>query len=184
MRLLQNQINWCGRAQWTMGIIGVIGLVVFYAGWYRPTARKLETLKLQIQSKQRELEQNQDRAKTLPILAFQVQKLAGEVQAYDRQFPKQPDLGRLIKDITQISQQLALQEWKYQPGAPKKGQAFFELPIQMNFSGDFLNVASFLRQVEDMQRLTRVRKLQLKTRDGKAGTVDVDLTMNVYFSEG
>jgi len=47
----------------------------------------------------------------------------------------------------------------------------------------FQNVFSFIRQLEEMQRLARVKQMTVKCKDGKAGQVDVSLTMNIYFSE-
>ena len=117
-------------------------------------------------------------------MALEVQELETRVRDYDRQFPKQADLGDFIKDMTRVSQQLALREWKYQPGAPKRGDTYFELPIQMNFQGEFLNVYSFLSEVEHLQRLTRIRKLAIKAKDFKTGLVEVEIGLNIYFSEG
>ena len=110
--------------------------------------------------------------------------LESQVLNYDRQFPKQADLGDFIKDMTRVSQQLALHEWKYQPAAPKRGDAYFELPIQMNFQGEFLNVYSFLTEVEHLARLTRIRKVAIKAKDFRTGLVEVEIGLNIYFSEG
>ena len=62
--------------------------------------------------------------------------------------------------------------------------AYFELPIQMNFQGDFLNVYAFLSEVEHLSRLTRVRKLAIHTKDIKSGLVEVEIGLNIYYSEG
>jgi Tfp pilus assembly protein PilO len=83
-----------------------------------------------------------------------------------------------------VSQQLALNDWKYQPGAPKRGEAYFEMPIQMNFVGEFMNVYSFLTEVEHLQRLTRIRKVAIKSKDFKRGIVEVEIGLNIYYSEG
>jgi hypothetical protein len=47
-----------------------------------------------------------------------------------------------------------------------------------------MSVFSFLRQTEQMQRLTRVKELKLKSSDraDKAGQVEVELSMNIYFA--
>ena len=68
----------------------------------------------------------------------------------------------------------------------RNGEQFAEWPISLKFEGDFMNVFSFLRKTEEMQRLTRLRGLRLKGLDhgGKAGQVQVELSMNIYFSEG
>ncbi len=184
MQSLQKQIGWCTRMQWALGCAILAGMVGFYALGYLPATRQMETLRMQIQSKKRELEQNQNKARNLPILALEVQQLERQVQMYDRQFPRQPELGQFIRDITQISQQLSLGQWKYQPAHARRGNAFFELPIQMHFQGQFSNVEAFLRQVEDMQRLTRIKRISIKGRSGASGAVEVEMAMNIYFSEG
>lgn len=184
MGSLQSQIGWCTRLQWILGLGLVVAAGAFYLAGYRPMNNRLETLRLQMQSKQRELAANQNRARNLPILAAQVREMQGRVEMYDRQFPKNPQLGEFLRDLSQISQQLSLGEWKYQHGMPKRNEGYSEMPIGMNFQGDYLNVASFLRQVEDLQRKTRIKKLNIKSRNEKTGTVDVELTMNIYYSEG
>jgi Tfp pilus assembly protein PilO len=158
--------------------------LAFYCFGYRPAIGRLETLKLQIQSKQRDVDQTQNKARTLPILVREVWVLEKRVQDYDHEFPKQPQIGEFIRDMTRISQQLSLKNWNYKPAAPKRSDGFYELPILMSFQGDFMNVASFLRQVEKLERLTRVKRLTLRNRDPRTGTVEVEMAMNIYFSEG
>ncbi|HEV8378541.1 MAG TPA: type 4a pilus biogenesis protein PilO [Tepidisphaeraceae bacterium] len=184
MRTLSTQITWCRRLQWGLSLgLAVAALLFAFAG-YLPAKHRLDALQGQIQSKTRDLEANQNKARNLPLLAMEVQELESRVRDYDRQFPRQADLGDFIKEITRVSQQLTLRDWKYQPGAPRRGDAYFELPIQMNFQGEFLNVFSFLTEVEHLQRLTRIRKLAIKNKDAKTGMVEVEIGLNIYFSEG
>ena len=184
MRSLKSQITWCRRL--AMGLnIGLASMVLlFIFAGYLPAKHRLDALSGQIDTRTREVEQNQERARNLPLLAMEVNELEGRVRDYDRQFPRQADLGDFIKDITRVSQALALRDWKYQPGAPRRGDSYFELPIQMNFQGDFLNVYAFLSEVEHLQRLTRVRKLAIRAKDLKTGMVEVEIGLNIYFSEG
>ena len=184
MNTLQKQIDRYKHIQWTLGAVMTCLAIGFYAFGYRPAVARLETLQLQTQSKQRELDQSQNKARTLPILVKEVQDLEKQVEIYDRQFPRQPQIGEFIRDMTQISQQLSLKNWNYKPAAPKRTEGFYELPIMMSFQGDFMNVSSFLRQVEKLQRLTRVKRLLLKNRDPRTGVVEVEMAMNIYFSEG
>lgn len=184
MTPLKRQIERYGQVQWTLGAVMAFLSLAFYCFGYRPAIARLETLELQNQSKQRDVDQTQNKARTLPILMREVQELEKRVGHYDRQFPKQPQIGEFIRDMTAISQQLSLKNWNYKPAAPKRSEGFFELPILMSFQGDFMNVASFLRQVEKLERLTRVKRLTLKNRDPRTGTVDVEMAMSIYFSEG
>lgn len=181
---LRNQVIWCERILYILAGGAALVLLAFYVLGYVPTTRRLEALRLQIQAKQREVQGNMDRSRTLPNLAKEVQRLEESVRIYARQFPRNPELGHFIRDLTEISQRLSLGEWKLAPKTPKRGESYFELPIMMQFEGDFTNAKTFLRQVENMQRLTRVQKLQLKAKDLKSGVVQVEVETNIYFSEG
>lgn len=184
MKALQDQIGLYKRVQVVLGIVAAATAIAFYFAAYRPATKCLQTFDLQIHSKQRDLEQNRNKARNLDILARELQKLEQQAAAYDRQFPGQAELGQFIRDITQISQQLSLAEWKYEPLPPKRGDNYFEVPVIMHFQGDFMNVATFLRQIEDMQRLTRIKKLEIRGRDRDRGSVQVEMAMSIYYSEG
>jgi Tfp pilus assembly protein PilO len=184
MRSLSTQINWCRRLQWGLSLGLTIVVMLFVVVGYFPAKKRLDALNGQIVSKTRDVEQNQNKARNLPLLLMEVQELERKVQDYDRQFPRQADFGDFIREITQVSQQFTLRDWKMTPLAPRRGDGFFELPITISFQGDFMNVASFLREVEHLQRLTRIRRLSIRYKDNKTGVVDVEMGLHIYFSEG
>jgi Tfp pilus assembly protein PilO len=182
MRSLQKQIGWCTRIQWVTTVAFAAGIAAFVFLAYRPANDRLETMQLRIESRQRELDQNRNRTRDLRYLESEVQQLEAQLR-HGRQFPRQPEIGEFIRDITQISQAMALRGWRYQHGLPRRATGYYEMPIEMHFEGDGLNVVSFLRQLEDLQRLTRVQKLTMRGKDTTAGTVEVALTMSIYFAE-
>jgi len=64
-------------------------------------------------------------------------------------------------------------------------ELYTQWPIAPKFEGDFASVFAFLRRAEAMQRLTHVKGLKVHSTDnGKSGQVQVELSMNIYFSEG
>ncbi len=184
MRSLQSQLSTCNRLQRIVSVAVCIGLVAFYVAGYRPTSQRLAVLNQQIASRQRDLDTTSSRLRNLPILAAQVQHLETQVQSFDHQLPRQPTLDRFIKDITDVSRELNLRDWRFSPCAPVRGEGYFELPIQMQFSGDYGSAAAFVRRVEDLRRLTRVKKLTFRGKTPRNGIVDVDLVLSIYFSEG
>src|SRR4051812_34254267 len=121
MRSLQSQITWCRRLQLGLGIGLGLAVILFAFAGYRPSKRKLDDLQTQIKTSTRDLEENQNTVRNLPLLAMEVQELESRVRDYDRKFPKQADFGDFIREITQASQQFALADWKYSPGAPRRG---------------------------------------------------------------
>lgn len=184
MRSLQSQIGLCARAQWILASGMLVFLVSFYLLGYRPHSQHLGGLQAQMQAKQRELDTDRSRASTLPIVEFEVEKLRLKLQRFDKKLPKDPQLGQFLESLARLREQYSLRNWNYQPGVPKRTELFSELPIQINFEGDFLNACTFLRQTEEMQRLTRVRSISIRSKDGKLGQVEVQMAMNIYFAEG
>lgn len=86
--------------------------------------------------------------------------------------------------MTSLSDSTELLKFRYEPSSKRPQTLCSELPISLMFEGRFLNVASFLRQVEEMPRMTRTRSLQIRSRDGASGTVDVQMSVSVFFGEG
>jgi Tfp pilus assembly protein PilO len=186
MRGLQTQAEWCARAQWILGLSAVVILVAFYVLAYRPSTHRLETLNLQVQTKRQNLSGNRSRVQVLPEVLLAVAGTQDRLASFNKKVPRQPDIGPFITDITEIRHQAGLpNKWTIEPGVPIRGDLYREWPIALKFEGNFQSVFSFLRQAEEMQRLTRIKTLKLHSTDGgKTGQVQVELSMNIYFSEG
>ena len=182
---LKNQLLWCTRAQWGLLIALVVLAGTVYLMGIRPANAELEQTHQQYAAARLELDQDQDRTKRLPQVEMDIQRLRARVERFDKKLPKQKDLASFINDVTHVSQQAALRNfaWHLDP-KPHQSDQLTELPIQFSFEGDFQSgIVEFLRGTEDMQRLTRVRKLDLKSSDALDGQVKAQLTMNIYFGE-
>lgn len=183
MRSMKSQTVWCARAQVTTSLLMGVLIIGFFSAVWWPARLKQSRLREQIAVRSGKLETNQARAMNLPILAAEVAKLEAKLQRFNKKLPRTAELDGFVREMTQASQQCALRKLVHQPGAVKRLDLFSEIPISMNFEGDFNGVFAFLRQMEEMQRLTRVKSLTVKTRDPKLGTVDVNMAMNIYYSE-
>jgi Tfp pilus assembly protein PilO len=153
---------------------------------YRPSSAKLADLQLETSHKQVALINNNTQVRILPAVESAVNELKTRLNNYDKQLPRQQELDRFIKDIDTMVRNASLQKYAVNPSVlPIRSEMFAEQPVSLKFQGDFIKVFSFLRQTEQMQRLTRVRELKIKSdRATKPGQVEVELSMNIYFSEG
>ena len=183
-RTLEHQHGRCTQAQWVLGAVLALTVGAFFLFGYRPAEVQQRKLRDAIETQRRDLVSRQSRAANLPAVTLEVDKLRARLDRFDKKLPRQPDLGEFIKQITQVSQQAELRKLSVQPGMPKRTALYAEMPITLKFEGDFLSAESFIRQAEDMQRLTRVKNLTIRNRDSRTGQVDVSLTMSIYFLEG
>jgi Tfp pilus assembly protein PilO len=183
MRSLQSQITWCARGQWALAGVIVALAVAFYTLGFRPLTRRLEHLRGQVTQRQRDVVAGRNETRVLPDVAGEVQRLQARLERSHKSIPSQQELPQFIKDITQLSQQANLKKFSYKPGVPTRSEQVCELPIQLVFEGDFTSVYAFLRNAEEMPRMTRVRGMQIKAKDREAsGYVQVQLAMNIYFA--
>jgi Tfp pilus assembly protein PilO len=182
---LKNQLLWCRRVQWGLLAALVVLSGVAYLFGIRPANAALDQTHQQYADARLELDQDQDRTKRLPQVEMEIQRLRQRVERFDKKLPKQQDLASFINDVTHISDQASLHKLAWHlDSKPRQADQFTEMPIQFTFEGDFQSgVVEFLRGTEDMQRLTRVRKLELKSSDALDGQVKAQLTMNIYFGE-
>ncbi len=180
---LHQQTKWVGHAQWVIASFTLCGLVAFFLTSYQPGTESLAELRKQIAGADLQMQKNDDMAKDLPAIKRDLQRLRDQITR-SRQLPKKQELPQFLRDVTQLSQAAGLQGFRYEPQTQKKQELCYELPITLTFQGKFPAVASFLRSAEEMQRLTRTRRLELKCKDIKNGNVDVDLSMNIYFADG
>ena len=184
MQALQEQIGTTRRVQWML-LGGTLLIAAVFAGvGYMPTHRKLAGLNEEIARRQAELLGRQDKAARLRDLERKIEIQKRELGGFDEKLPKQQDLGQFIKDLTQMGQQSLLRRSEVKLGVPRRMDLFSELLLELTFEGDFNNVYYFVRQTEEMKRLTRVRNLRVRSVDSKQGQVEVHLALSIYFLEG
>ncbi|HEV2293495.1 MAG TPA: type 4a pilus biogenesis protein PilO [Tepidisphaeraceae bacterium] len=183
MRTLQSQAGWCARAQWVLGSFFIVLCAAFYLFVYRPGTARQHELRAQIDLKTREIESNRRETSIRNTLQLEVDELHRRLARFDKQLPRQVEWGQFLNDITLLRDQAGLRDCHIIPTGAKPNDLFVEFPIHVKFEGDFLSVFSFLRQMEQMQRLTRVRDLSMRTKRPGSGVVDVSLSMNIYYTE-
>lgn len=186
-RSLQSQAAAYRRTQMLMGCGLVLLLVGVYVFGYRPASHRQMALIEETQTKRKEFEAARVRTRDLGAVEAEVAKLQSRLDRFNKRLPSQRDMGheysQFIRDITELNGQGAMKKVNVVPGVLKRSDAFAELPISMNFEGDFMSVFTFLQQTEVMPRLTRIKKLSMKNRDSKLGTVEVQVSMNLYFAD-
>jgi Tfp pilus assembly protein PilO len=181
MMSLQNQTSWLIRAQWILGAATLALCAAFYLFAYRPQTSRAAQLQQQIVVQQKELFAGRAQTRELDAVRDEVNSLKVRLSRV-KVLPKRQELAQFIQDIAKLADKTSLRRYNLrQPGMPVIGDQVNRQPIEMSFEGDFVNVFSFLRNTEDLPRLTRVPSLSIRSMDNR-GQVRVTLTMNIYFT--
>lgn len=184
MPSLKTQIQWFNRVQQALIAGLLLTAIGFYTLAYRPETERLQTLAGRIAQNERELVAAQSQAKVLPLVQADINHLLATLADF-KKFPANPgDLGQFEVELATLKRRDNLHGWTVGwEGTPSRDGQFYELPISLKFDGDFRDVYSFLCQMEDLSRVTRVRKMNVKC-PGNDGSVQVEMVLNLYYSEG
>jgi Tfp pilus assembly protein PilO len=183
MAALKTQAGLCTKLQWTLGGVLAACIAAFLVLYWRPGLAEQEALRADISRRQLELDANRDVNTRLAVVTANVERTKLRLERFNRKLPRQEELGQFVKEITNLSQQASLRRLSNQPGDIRRRDVFSERPISLSFEGNFSDVFTFLRQAEEMQRLTRVRTLNVRSLDAQQGLVDVQVVLSIYFSE-
>jgi len=170
------------KAQYAMAGALLFGVALYFAFIYRPQSQRLADLNEQIDQRRTELDSDRTRTDRLPRVAIELQNLKTRLANF-KKLPPEPQLGQFVHEIDQVSQRAGLAEPTVVPGATQTDELFSEQPIALTFRGDFSKVFNFIHQVEDMDRLTRVGDVSLKTIGDQPGAVDVTMSVTIYYAE-
>ena len=179
---LNTQMSWITTLQKSLAATVCVGVALFFVWPYRMSRAEMARIERHITDVDAELVRNEEAARDLPAIEREVQRLREQISR-GRRLPDHQELPQFIRDITKLSQADRLDQFRYQPDVQRKQLLCAELPVTLTFEGKFADVATFLREAEQMSRLTRTRKLQLKAKDGKDGGVTAQLSMNIYFMD-
>jgi Tfp pilus assembly protein PilO len=180
---LTRQIPMFAKVQYALSAGMVAALVIFYFGVYRPQQAQIDSFDGQSKAKKLELANDLSQTGKLPHAEIELRNLKARLAGF-KKLPVDPQIGQFDRDINQAVQRADLQKLVELPGTARRDELYFEQPIVLTFQGDFTSVYSFIRDLEDMERLTRVREVTMSGIDSKTGTVNVSLEVNIYYSGG
>lgn len=161
-------------------LTGVVATAVIFL--YRPQSRMLDELRTGITTQELALAADAKKAAVVPSLLREVESMRLQYKDFGRRLPKRRELGGFLRDISGHLNQGDLSNQLIEPGNPSREELFHTLPIIMRFKGSYLSLAGFLQRIDKMERLTRVQTLKI-TREKDGDSLDIELQMNIYFTE-
>lgn len=164
-------------------ILGVFVLcAVFFV--YVPQGRKIDKLRTQITTQSRHLAEESKKVAIVPDLQRQVNTMKSRYRNFDSRLPRRQELGGFLREISGHLANEKLSNQLIEPGKPCREELFHTLPIIMKFKGSYLALGAFLKQINQMERLTRVQKLSIRQgQDKKDELLEIELQLNIYFTE-
>ena len=153
-----------------IGVCAVIFLIIIAAGLWFDTQEQLKLLerheKKEVELKA-EFEVKADQAAKLELYKEQLAEMRASFGALLRQLPEKTDVESLLVDVSQTGLASGLEVKKFRPSAEEKKGFYAELPISLEVSGSFHQLATFISGIAALPRIVTISEMKLEPFDEK-----------------
>ena len=146
------------------GILGILFIAIIVAGIYFDTQNQLTQLE-KVEKKEIELKTEftakASKAAKLELYKDQLAEMQASFQAILRQLPERTDVESLLVDVSQTGLANGLEIKKFKPSDELKKGFYAELPIALEVTGHYHDLASFISGVAALPRIVTMHDLKL-----------------------
>ncbi|HVP30505.1 MAG TPA: type 4a pilus biogenesis protein PilO [Myxococcota bacterium] len=144
-------------------VAGVVVAVLLLYAWvfYLPANGQLSAAKAQELELQRKLNEVRSVAANLPKFQEELQRLQREFEVALRQLPNSKELPVLLTDVSSIGKNAGLEFKSFKPKSEVPREFYAEVPIEIEFSGSFHEIASFFDNVAKLPRIVNVSEIKM-----------------------
>jgi len=145
-------------------IAGVVIAVLGLYGWlfYLPASTQLKAVHAQELELQRKLNEVRTVAANLPKFQEELAELERRFEVALRQLPNSKELPVLLTDVSSIGKNAGLEFKSFKPKTEVPRDFYAEVPIEIEFSGSFHEIATFFDNVSKLPRIVNVSDIQMR----------------------
>jgi type IV pilus assembly protein PilO len=158
------------------GVFITLFVAILAAGIYFDTQNQLQVLekheKQEFQLKE-EFKVKTDQAAKLDLYKEQLAEMEASFGALLRQLPSTTEVESLLVDVSQTGLASGLEVKKFKPSAEEKKGFYAELPISLEVSGSFHQLATFISGIAALPRIVTISDMKLEPFD-KKGEITAD----------
>lgn len=152
-----------------------------YAFMIRPANKNLAEQKERISQSLKVLNELQQATSTARDLNKQLTQLTEAINFFESKLPPHSQIHQVLEDVTVIAQKQGLTTRSIKTLSLKDNNGYIEQPLQMELYGSFNAYYSFLLELEQLPRITKVRELKLKRDPANDGAATANCIMSIFF---
>ena len=114
-------------------------------------------------------------------LSDQLDQLKQAVMFFEDRLPPKSQIHKVLEQVTIIAQEQGLKPKMIRTLQKKSSNDYIEQQLKMELAGDFNSFYSFLLELEQLQRIVKVRKLKLIKDKSLNGEISADCIVSVFF---
>ncbi len=151
-----------------IGVFAFLFVAIIAAGIYFDTRDQLSVLEKR-EKKENELKKEfkvkADQAAKLDLYKEQLSEMEASFGALLRQLPETTEVESLLVDVSQTGLASGLEVKKFKPSAEEKKGFYAELPIALEISGSYHQLATFISGIAALPRIVTISEMKLEPSD-------------------
>ena len=161
----------------------LIGSMIYVSYTYmiKPANESLAQQRIQMETKRaklRELAQETAASEDLNLRLVEMEKA---IQEFESKLPPSSEIHTVLENVTLIAQRHGLTPKTIRAMKSKDNRGYIEQPLEMEVHGNFSSYYAFLLELERLDRITKIRKLELKKKTDKEGQTEAKFVMSIFF---
>jgi type IV pilus assembly protein PilO len=141
-------------------IVLLSGLFVWAVVW--PKTTEIAQKRLEIQGLDQKIHQAKIRAKDLPKFEAELKEVNAQFQEALRLLPNEREIPTLLRNITDVGTNAHLEFRYFSPQKERPKEFYYEIPVAIELSGTYHNVASFFDAIGRMERIVNILDVSMK----------------------
>jgi type IV pilus assembly protein PilO len=114
-----------------------------------------------------------------------IEKLRKAIAFLEAKLPQEKEMDGVLREVWQIAEKNGLNTKSVRSLKPVQSASYCEQPIKMVIVGPFApGFFNFLRDVEQLPRLTRINEMHLLADDKNSGVISAEVVLTIYFEAG
>lgn len=158
-----------------LAVLALAIILTFHFQYWKP----LEMQKQDLEAKLSQLEQKYREQKAVAddLATFQknTKDLEEKLRVALTQLPREKEIPQLLRDIYTLGKKSGVEFKLFQPGNEQPKRLYAELPIKLQLSGSYHEVAVFFDRIGKLSRIVNVSDIDL----GGVNTKDKDITLSI-----
>jgi type IV pilus assembly protein PilO len=166
-----------------------LGTIVLLAGlfiWfiYLPKSEEIAQTRAEIAKLQQKLNQAIVRAKALKKFEAEYAEVDAQFQEALKLLPNTKEIPSLLKAITQLGTDSQLEFLLFSPQRERPQDFFMEIPVSIEVSGTYHNVAVFFDKVGQMERIVNILNVNMSPQKDRSTTLTTKCDAVTYRFKG
>ena len=160
----------------------VLAAVLWYFYMYRPTLLKAQELEGDISTLTAQVARGEAARRNLPTLRLEVAQLEREREIFLSQLPRENEVASLLDQLRESAADADVDVLGIGQGNINESiQDVRPIGFNINSLGTFNQTMTFLGELEELQRFTKIRQVGLNVPGDASGT-DPELASNIAFT--